>query len=86
MAILRGAATHDESAALVREFIKGQLYAQIAEAVPGPDAELRVDLAMPQLLGIAFLRYILQVDPIATQPIRELIARVAPIITAHLTP
>jgi AcrR family transcriptional regulator len=86
MAILRGAATHDESAALVRQFITGQLYLQIAKVLGGRDAELRVDLAMAQLLGIAYLRYILEVEPIATQPMDELIARVAPVVTAHLHP
>ncbi|OBA80989.1 hypothetical protein A9W99_15545 [Mycobacterium sp. 1164966.3] len=84
LAILRGAATHDESAALVRQFITGQLYPLIAEAVQGPDGELRVDLAMAQLLGVALLRYIIQVEPIASQPAEELKTRVAPVISVHL--
>lgn len=53
LAILRGAATHEESASLVRQFIQGQLYRQMADELPGPNAELRIDLAMAQLLGIA---------------------------------
>jgi hypothetical protein len=68
MAILRGAATHDESAVLVRQFITGQVYPQIARVLGGRDAELRVDLAMGQLLGIAYLRHILEIEPIASQP------------------
>src|ERR1700741_823039 len=55
LAILRGAATHDESANLVRQFIQGQVYSHIAAGVGGHDAELRIDLAMAQLLGIAYL-------------------------------
>jgi AcrR family transcriptional regulator len=84
LATLRGAATHEDSAALVRQFIKGQLYPQIVKALPGPDAELRLDLAMAQLLGIAFLRHILKVDPIASEPVDQLTARVAATINAHL--
>ena len=84
LAILRGAATHEESAALVREFIGGQLYRQMADELPGPNAELRIDLAMAQLLGIAYLRHILRVEPIASTPEEELVARVAPVVTAHL--
>jgi AcrR family transcriptional regulator len=84
LAILRGAATHEESAVLVRQFIQGQLYRQIAAELPEPDAELRIDLAMSQLLGIAYLRHILGVEPIASTPVDELIARVAPTIDAHL--
>ncbi len=86
LAILRGAATHDESAALVRQFIAGQLYPQIVNVRGGPDAELRVDLAMAQLLGIAYLRYILEVEPVASHPVDELVARVAPVVTVHLEP
>jgi AcrR family transcriptional regulator len=84
LAILRGAATHEESASLVRQFIQGQLYRQMADELPGPNAELRIDLAMAQLLGIAYLRHILRVDPIASTPVEELVARVAPVVTAHL--
>jgi AcrR family transcriptional regulator len=84
LATLRGAATHEDSAALVRQFIKGQLYPQIVKALPGPDAELRLDLAMAQLLGIAFLRHILKVNPIASEPVDQLTARVVPTINAHL--
>ncbi|OBF02139.1 TetR family transcriptional regulator [Mycobacterium sp. 852002-10029_SCH5224772] len=86
LAILRGAATHDESAALVRQFIAGQLYPELAKLLTGADTELRVDLAMGQLLGIAYLRHVLQVEPIASASVAELIARVTPIVAAHLTP
>jgi AcrR family transcriptional regulator len=85
LAILRGAATHEESANLVRQFIQGQVYSQIAAGLALPDAELRIDLAMSQLLGIAYLRHILQVEPIASTPVDELIRRLAPVITSHLT-
>lgn len=84
-AILRGAATHEESATLVRQFIGGQLYRQMADELSGPAAELRIDLAMAQLLGIAYLRHILRVEPIASSPADELVARVAPVVTAYLT-
>jgi AcrR family transcriptional regulator len=84
LAILRGAATHEESATLVRQFIQGQLYRQMADALHGAAAELRIDLAMSQLLGIAYLRHILRVEPIASTPVEELVARVAPVVTAHL--
>lgn len=85
LAILRGAATHEESATLVRQFIQGQLYPEMAKLLSGSDPELRIDLAMAQLLGIAYLRHVLQVKPIASAPVDELIARVTPVVTAHLS-
>lgn len=84
LAILRGAATHEESAALVRQFIEQRLYPQIATALTGADAALRVDLAMGQLLGIAYLRHILRIEPIASQSTEELIARAVPAVSVHL--
>lgn len=86
LAILRGAATHEESANLVRQFIQGQVYSHIAAALSAPDAELRIDLAMSQLLGIAYLRHILRVEPVASTPVDELIERIAPIVGRHLAP
>lgn len=83
LAILRGAATHDESATLVRQFIQGQVYSNMAARLGEPDAELRIDLAMSQLLGIAYLRHILRVEPLASTPVDELINRVAPVISSH---
>jgi AcrR family transcriptional regulator len=85
LAILRGAATHDESANLVRQFIQGQIYAHVAAVLDVPDAELRIDLAMSQLLGVAYLRHILRVEPVASTPVGELIERIAPIVSQHLT-
>jgi AcrR family transcriptional regulator len=86
LAILRGAATHDESATLVRQFIQGQVYSHLAAAIGGRDAELRIDLAMAQLLGVAYLRHILQVEPVASASVEQLVKRVAPIVGRHLTP
>lgn len=84
LAILRGAATHEESAALVRQFIEVRIYPQIADQLGGPDAELRVDMAMAQLLGIAYLRHILRIEPIASQSADALIARAVPAVRVHL--
>ena len=86
LAILRGAATHEASTTLARQFFQGQLYPQLAKPLAGSDTELRIDLAMAQLLGIAYLRHVLHVEPIASTPLDELIARVTPIVNTHLKP
>jgi hypothetical protein len=85
LAILRGAATHEQSATLVRQFIHGQLYPRLADPLARSDGDLRIDLAMAQLLGVALLRYILKVEPIASASAEDLIARVTPVIHAQLS-
>ncbi|MGH3562475.1 MAG: TetR/AcrR family transcriptional regulator, partial [Mycobacterium sp.] len=60
------------------------LYPQLAQPLAQSDGKLRIDLAMAQLLGVALLRYILKVEPIATEPAKDLIVRITPVIRAHL--
>jgi len=84
LAIFRSASTHEESAALVKEFVHDQLYGRLAEALGGADAELRVDLALSQLLGLAMLRHVLQVEPIASAPVEQVVARIAPTLDGYL--
>jgi AcrR family transcriptional regulator len=83
LAVFRGATTHEESATLVREFVHGQLYTRLAAALDGEDAELRVDLAFGQLLGLAMLRHVLRVEPVASASIEELVTRIAPTLDRY---
>jgi hypothetical protein len=46
---------------------------------------LRVELATAQLFGLAVLRYVAKVEPIASLPTEEVVRRVAPVIQHHLT-
>jgi hypothetical protein len=54
------------------------------EVVEGPDRELREDLAAAHLLGIAVLRLVLRVEPLASAPIDQLVAQVGPTIDRYL--
>jgi AcrR family transcriptional regulator len=90
LAVLRGALTHAESAELLRQFLRGQLYGRLTEvlggAVPQTEAELRVELAAAQLLGVAVLRHALRVEPLAAAPAADVVARVAPALDGYLAP
>jgi AcrR family transcriptional regulator len=90
LAVLRGALTHAESAELLRQFLRGQLYRRLTEALGGAasqtEAELRVELAVAQLLGIAVLRHALRVEPLASAPAADVVARVAPALDHYLAP
>jgi AcrR family transcriptional regulator len=84
LALLRSAMTHDASAALLREFLNRRLFVQISGLFHAPDAELRVDLAAGQLIGLALLRYALRVEPIASATVEELVDRCAPALAVFL--
>jgi hypothetical protein len=65
-ALLRSAMTLAASAALLREFLTRRLFGQISSLLEVPEADLRVELAAGQLIGLALLRYALRVEPIAS--------------------
>ena len=85
-ALLRSAMTHEPTAALLRRFVGEQLFAGVARRLTGPDTALRVELAAAQLVGVAVLRHILRVEPIASAPTEELVAWLGPALSRYLAP
>ncbi|GCD97307.1 TetR/AcrR family transcriptional regulator [Embleya hyalina] len=67
-----------------REFVGAELTARLAEGIGGPDAALRANLCVSQLLGVALTRYVLRLEPIASTPGAEIARRLAPILQRHL--
>jgi len=84
-ALMRSAMTHSEFAALLREFVVRQPYARLAELIGGPEAELRTELAAGQLVGVALLRYVLRVEPIASVRTDQLVAWITPTLDSYLS-
>jgi AcrR family transcriptional regulator len=85
LAIVRSAMNNEAAAAVFRRLISTQLLRRIAAQLDLPDAELRAELAAAQLVGIAMLRYVIKVEPLASADPDQIIQRVAPAIQAHLT-
>lgn len=74
LAILRGAVSgNDAGTAAFREFISTTMLPNIARQVDSPHAVLRAELAVAQLVGIAMMRYVMLLEPIASAPIDQLI-------------
>ncbi|MEU6993107.1 TetR family transcriptional regulator [Streptomyces sp. NPDC046465] len=85
LAIVRSAMNNDTAAAVFRRLIATQLLGRIAGRLDLPDAELRAELAAAQLVGIAMLRYVIKVEPLASADAEQIVARVAPVVQGHLT-
>lgn len=83
-ALMRSAMSHAESSALLREFVAHELFARLAGLVDGLDAKLRVELAAGHLVGVALLRYILRVEPIASAGVEELVTWLEPALDGYL--
>ncbi|WP_030679800.1 TetR/AcrR family transcriptional regulator [Streptomyces sp. NRRL B-1347] len=85
LAIVRSAVNHETAAAVFRRLVTTQLLSRVAGTLDLPDADLRAELAAAQLVGIAMLRYVIQVEPLASADMEDLVARVAPVVQGHLT-
>ncbi|MBV9131595.1 MAG: TetR family transcriptional regulator [Chloroflexi bacterium] len=86
LAVLRSALTHEDAARLVQATFQAGLVRKVARAVGGREGELRVELAAAQLLGMAILRYVVRVEPLASAPPGAVIRRLAPALEQHLSP
>ncbi|MBA2740221.1 MAG: TetR/AcrR family transcriptional regulator [Nocardioidaceae bacterium] len=84
LAYLRTAMTNPEAARTLRLGIPAVAVPLLSQVVPGPDVEVRVNLAMTQILGMAVLRYAIGLEPLASVPAEELIDRLAPVLQQHL--
>ncbi len=83
LAILRSATTNDQAAAMLREFISSALLARVAGKLGLP--RLRLEGAAAQLVGIALVRYVVGIEPLASAPEDEIVALVAPVIEYYLS-
>ncbi|MFF5483612.1 TetR family transcriptional regulator [Streptomyces sp. NPDC012935] len=85
LAIVRSAVNNEAAAAVFRRLVSAQLLRRIAGEIDSPDAELRAELAAAQLVGVAMMRYVIKIEPIASADVEQIIARVAPVVQGHLT-
>lgn len=85
-AAMRSAIGQGPVARMLREFLRREIMLRLATRLGGADdAELRAELAASQVVGIIMVRYILELEPIASASEDELVARVAPVVQFHLT-
>ncbi|WP_137988668.1 TetR family transcriptional regulator [Streptomyces vilmorinianum] len=85
LAIIRSALTHEAAAKVLRGFVLRRLLERIAGDLDVPDPKFRAELAASHMIGIAILRYIIQVEPLASADPEEIIALVAPTLQRYLT-
>jgi Tetracyclin repressor-like, C-terminal domain len=85
LGLLRSAVSNPRAARMLREFISRALLGRIAPALGREDARLRVALVGSQVIGLAVLRYVIKVEPLASATQEELVAAVGPRFQDYLT-
>ena len=85
MAMLRSAMTNDAAMAMIRDLLVREVFGPITQALGVPDAQLRATLVGSQFVGLAIMRYIARLEPLASASVDELVAAVGPTVQRYLT-
>jgi AcrR family transcriptional regulator len=83
--MVRDGAGASRATASLREFLEAEVVDRAAVLLGVPDARMRVTLATSYLLGIASMRYVLKLEPIASATEDEVVRLVAPAVQMALT-
>ena len=87
VAMMRSAMSNEWTARLLREFVVTQILRRaIAELTVDPaDAPMRAALVATQVAGLAVVRYVLKVEPVASAPAEDLVRAIGPNVQRYLT-
>jgi len=85
-ALIRSAVQHDWSARMLREFLVSQILrrAQRELDIDPAEAPTRASLVATQMAGLAMIRYIVKIEPMASMPAEDVIRHIGPTIQRYL--
>lgn len=84
-AMLRSATTNETAMRILRDLLVREVVAPMSDVLGATDGGLRAALVGSQLVGLALLRYIGAIEPLASASIDELVAAVGPTVQRYLT-
>ncbi|MDG4814442.1 TetR family transcriptional regulator [Micromonospora carbonacea] len=86
VALLRSAVSNEWTARLLREFLVTQVLRRILQHLDVDPAELplRGSLVASQLVGLALMRHVVRLEPVASAPAETLVAAVGPTVQRYL--
>lgn len=85
LAIVRCAGSHERAVAIMRRVLADSVLAPIVTALDLPDAPLRANLTASQFIGLAMVRYVTRLEPLASTDVDTLVSLVAPTVDRYLT-
>lgn len=80
---IRAASSHPEAAALVRETVTRDVR-RLTDAVSDDEPDVRAVLAGTHVVGLAFARYVVLVEPLASMSTADLVEYAAPTFQRYL--
>jgi AcrR family transcriptional regulator len=87
VALLRSAVRHELAARMLREFITTQIMRRVLSQLPLDPAEVptRASLVASQILGLAMMRYVIKLEPLASAAPDAVAAAIGPTIQRYIT-
>lgn len=85
VALWRSAPIHPQARNMLHDSLAGPVATRVAAELGVADAELRVELVASHLAGLAFARYQLKIEPVASADIEDLVAWIGPTVQRYLS-
>ena len=84
-AVVRSAVGHDVNATMTAEFIRRELIGRLGGLLPADQAQTRTSLIASTFIGLAIVRFIARIEPLASASPEALARAVGPTIQRYLT-
>jgi AcrR family transcriptional regulator len=84
-ALVRSVASHEQAARMMREFLGRVIFGRIVTAVAPDQPKLRAALCGTQMVGLAMVRYVIRLEPLASADPQTVVAAIAPNLQRYLT-
>lgn len=78
LALLRSSTGNPQAAAMLRDLLGSVLFSRFAEATGA--SRMRIAAAAGQMVGLLLLRYVIEVEPLASAAEEDVVAIMAPVI------
>ena len=67
------------------EVLRNVVLGSLMAVLDGPDDRLRANLVVAQMFGMAVLRYVLRLEPLASAPAEQVVRHYGPVLQALIT-
>lgn len=84
VALVSSVLTSESGVRMIKEFLVREVFGRLAAHLGSDDAELRATLAASQMIGLIMVRYVVQVEPLASADPEEIIPFLAPTLQRYL--
>jgi AcrR family transcriptional regulator len=84
IALVRSSLSQEAPETLLQQGILRMVLQPLRAALPAEEADRRVQLVASQMIGLVMTRYLLALEPLASMPVDDVVAWVAPTLQRYL--